>query len=86
MGSEALYRSVRAGFVAKGLTLNRWCQQHQYSRQYVAKCLQGRNNGPGAKTLVKRVAKAAGVGLARPKKSAVPAGSGTTPTTQETVL
>ncbi len=39
--SEALYRAVRAAFVAKGTTLNKWCIANGINRQTADKSLKG---------------------------------------------
>lgn len=41
VGSPELYKSVRAGFVNQGTTLNRWCIETGRKRQTVEKALKG---------------------------------------------
>lgn len=65
MGSKHFYHQVRAGFVAKRTSLNAWCMKNKVTRQYAENVLQGKTNGPGAKTLAKKIAKAAGVDAAK---------------------
>jgi lambda repressor-like predicted transcriptional regulator len=40
-GSEDLYLAVRAGFVARGTTLNAWCIENGVNRQTAEKALKG---------------------------------------------
>lgn len=54
-----LYRMVRAGFVKKGSTLNRWCREHGVTRQHAENCLQGKTKGPAADKLIERLISAA---------------------------
>jgi hypothetical protein len=54
-----LYHQVRAGLVAQGTSLNRWCRQNGVTRQYATRCLRFERNGKGAEALRHRLIKAA---------------------------
>ena len=53
------YRMVRAGFVAQGTTLNRWCIANGISRQTAEKALKGERVNRNSSVLVERLVKAA---------------------------
>ena len=55
----SLYRSVMAGFVLQGTTLNHWCSRNDVSRSWAFQCLTGRRTGPAADALVARLVAAA---------------------------
>jgi hypothetical protein len=57
---EELYRRVRAGFIAQGTTLNKWCIANGVHRQAARACLLGLRKGPKAKALKARLIKASG--------------------------
>lgn len=63
--SRGLHLNVRAGFVAQGSSLARWCRQHGIRRQNAEKALLGVWTGPGARQLCARLVEAAGVGPER---------------------
>lgn len=52
--SDDLYRMVRAGFVAKGTTLNAWCIANQVNRQTAEKSLKGERRGQRSRDLRER--------------------------------
>ena len=52
---------VRAGFVAKGTSLHRWCTQNGLDSSNVHKTLTGKWVGPKASTLLAITLAAAGV-------------------------
>ncbi len=60
-----LYVAVRAGLVAKGESLNRWCKRNGIHRQYATKSLKGESNGPKARAIRRRLIRAAGLTTAR---------------------
>jgi len=49
--SDDLYRMVRAGFVAKGTTLNAWCIANGVNRQTAYKALRGVRHGKNSRDL-----------------------------------
>lgn len=51
---------VRAGFVAKGTSLHRWCQEHGIKSENATKALKGSWNGPRARELRAKLLKASG--------------------------
>lgn len=53
--SDDLYRMVRAGFVAKGTTLNAWCIANGVNRQTAYKALRGERHGENSRCLRKRL-------------------------------
>ena len=55
---KARYRQVRAGFIANGTTLTEWCRANGTHIQNVRDAFFGRWNGPGAKKMVVRDARA----------------------------
>jgi hypothetical protein len=59
-----LYLAVRAAFVARGDSLNAWCDKNQVRRQWAEQALKGQSTGPAARQLVKRIARAAGIDAA----------------------
>ena len=62
----ALHLNVRAGFVAQGTSLGRWCRDNGVRRQNAEKALKGVWIGPGARRLCARLVEAAGVRQATP--------------------
>lgn len=58
---RSLYLAVRAGFIARGTSLARWCAENQISRQNMRTCLLGAWDGPKAKRLRDQAIKAAGI-------------------------
>ena len=58
---RALHLNVRAGFVAQGTSLGRWCRDHGIRRQNAEKALNGVWTGPGARKLCARLVEAANV-------------------------
>lgn len=59
IGSPNLYLMVRAGFIAKGTTLNAWCIANGINRQTVEKALKGERNGKLSRRLVETLVAAA---------------------------
>ncbi len=57
--SDDLYRMVRAGFVAKGTTLNAWCIANGVNRQTARRALSGERNGKNSRQLRERLVDAA---------------------------
>lgn len=62
---KGLYAAVRAGLIAKGDSLNRWCQRNGEHRQYAALSLLGAANGPKARAVRRRLIRAAGLAAPR---------------------
>jgi hypothetical protein len=58
---QELYNQVRAGFVLRNTTFNRWCVQNQVTRQNAVQALLGGWNGPKARKLRDRLLSAAGL-------------------------
>lgn len=58
---QKLLSQVRAGFVARGTSLNAWCKSHQVLHQNARKCLLGEWDGPKAKALRRQIIAAAGL-------------------------
>jgi hypothetical protein len=58
---DGLLRKVRAGFVLRGLTFNRWCTENDVDRRYAERCLKGVRDGPEARLLRHRIRVAAGL-------------------------
>ncbi len=56
-----LYLAVRAAFVAKGSSLNRWCLANGVSRPYAVQVLRGFWTGRKALALCKKIIAAAGI-------------------------
>lgn len=56
-----LVLKVRAGFVAQGSSLSRWCQQNGIDRPNARLCLMGAWDGPKSRMLRMRIAEAAGL-------------------------
>lgn len=55
IGSTVLYRAVRAGFVAQGTTLNKWCIARGVNRQTVDKALKGGRYSKRSLALIEEV-------------------------------
>ena len=49
--SDDLYRMVRAGFIAKGTTLNAWCIANGVNRQTAEKSLKGQRESKRSREL-----------------------------------
>lgn len=58
---ESLYLAVRAAFIAKGTSLNRWCLANGVSRPYATQVLRGFWIGRKAQALRKKIVEAAGI-------------------------
>ncbi len=58
---EELYNKVRAGFIAHGSSLNKWCSDHGVHRQNATAVLKGMYDGPKGKALKNRLLVASGV-------------------------
>lgn len=56
--SEKTYSLVKAGFIAQGTTLNKWCQSQGIFRQYARIACLGQRNGPKATALLERLLEA----------------------------
>jgi|GEM_PF-1171117 len=41
MANEQLYSKIKAGFISKGTSLNKWCKQNGYHRQNAAAAIKG---------------------------------------------
>lgn len=57
----ALLNAVKAAFVARNTTLNRWCDDHDIQRQNAVAALTGAWNGPKGRELRHRVVRASGL-------------------------
>jgi hypothetical protein len=68
MNSQKLYQQVRAGFIVKHTTLNAFCVANDIDTSNATRALKGKSNGPTAKALVRRLAKAAGVKIKKHSK------------------
>lgn len=53
--------TVRAAFVAKGSSLNAWCNQNKVDYANARRAITGTWNGPKAKRLLVEISQAAGV-------------------------
>ncbi len=60
-----LYAQVRAGFVRQGTSFHRWCLDNDVTRQNATLALLGGWRGPKARALLRRIVRAAGVGIER---------------------
>lgn len=60
-----LVKAVRIGFIRQGTTLNAWCEARQINRGNATIALLGGWRGKKGKAIVRRIAKAAGVGEIR---------------------
>ena len=56
-----LYLAVRGGLVARGSSLNKWAIEHGVSHQWAYQALTGRECGPAARRLVRRLKRDAGL-------------------------
>lgn len=56
------YLKVRAGFVARGTSLNRWCQQNGILRENARDALKGIWKGPKGQKVRARLLKESGAG------------------------
>lgn len=63
MNNEQLYANIKAGFVAKLTTLNKWCIKNKKHRQNVRAAVLGEWQGEEATLLVDLVIKESGVTL-----------------------
>lgn len=59
-----LHLKVRAGFVSKGTSLNRWCEENNILPSNARDVLIGRWNGPKGQALREEIVKASGVRIA----------------------
>lgn len=55
IGSEDLYKAIRAAFVARGTSLSAWCRTAGLNRQTVEKALKGERRSRAADELRKRL-------------------------------
>lgn len=55
-----ILQTVRAGFIGRGTTLAEWCRAHDVDTSWAWRVLRGAHNGPKAKALRVRIARAAG--------------------------
>ena len=55
-----LHRQVRAGFIAQGTSLNKWCEENSILPSNARDVLIGRWNGPKGQELRSKIAKASG--------------------------
>ena len=62
-GSPDLYHLVRAAFVNKGSSLNRWCISNGVNRQTAEKALQGERRSKSAEKLLLSILKDAGLSI-----------------------
>ena len=65
------YARVKAGFVAKGTSLNQWCRAHSIKRQNASKALLSQWSSPAARELRTKLLKESGV--AAPDEDPAPA-------------
>lgn len=56
-----LFLRVRAAFVARGTSLNRWCIEHKVQPTNARLCLTGAWDGPKGRRLRQRILVAAGL-------------------------
>lgn len=63
MTNEQLYTKIRAGFVSKGTSLNKWCKQNGYHRQNAYAAIMGEWSGEKAAELCNLLMVESGVGL-----------------------
>lgn len=63
MTNEQLYSKIRAGFVSKGTSLNKWCKQNGYHRQNAYAAIMGEWTGEKATELCNLLMVESGVGL-----------------------
>jgi hypothetical protein len=54
-GSDELLQQVRASFIAKGSSLNAWCDRHGIKLQNARVYLKGDRNGPVARRWRKQI-------------------------------
>jgi gp16 family phage-associated protein len=57
----SLFNSVRAGFTAKGSSLNKWCVEQGFTPSWVYQAIKGKRRGPAAQRVADQAAQAAGV-------------------------
>ncbi|WP_157019834.1 hypothetical protein [Mesorhizobium xinjiangense] len=57
----SLLIAVRAGFVASGSSLNRWCMEHEVCRMSAVFALTGKRNGPKAIALRAQLIRESGI-------------------------
>lgn len=62
--SVDLYNRVRAGFVARGSTLSKWCRENEINPTNARSCLAGVWNGPKGKQLRQRLIDESGIATA----------------------
>lgn len=58
---ERLLSRVRAGFVAQGSSLHRWCEEHDVRNPNARQAIIGAWNGPKGAALRNRILQAAGI-------------------------
>jgi len=63
MTNEQLYAKIRAGFVSKGTSLNKWCKQSGYHRQNAYAAIMGEWTGEKATELLNLLIVESGVDL-----------------------
>lgn len=63
MNNEQLYANIKASFVAKQTSLNKWCKKNKKHRQNVRAAVLGQWKGEEATLLVDLVIKESGVTL-----------------------
>lgn len=63
MTKEQLYTQIRAGFVTKGTSLNKWCKQNGYHRQNAYAAIMGEWTGEKATELCNLLIVESGVPL-----------------------
>lgn len=59
-----LHRQVRAGFIAQGTSLHKWCEDNAILPSNARDVLIGRWNGPKGQALRNRIVKASGARVA----------------------
>ena len=67
--SRDLFLKTRAGFVAQGTTLSRWCRENGVRRQNAQQALIGSWDGPKARVLRHRLIEASGAQPTRAETS-----------------
>ncbi|MCY9873909.1 hypothetical protein [Vibrio barjaei] len=64
-----LYTQVKAGFLLRGTTFNRWCIENAIQRQNAAQALKGVWKGEKSRALCERLVLAAGLDITDLQKS-----------------
>ncbi|KAB2927397.1 MAG: hypothetical protein F9K25_14305 [Candidatus Contendobacter sp.] len=57
------YLKVRAGFIAQGISFNRWCRQNGVLRENARKAMLGQWAGPKGREVRQRLLREAGVAI-----------------------